>query len=91
VNEILDSLLPLGIADPDDRAGHAIVSTNRTNAYSTIPDPELMETLGERVRNVEKYDEEPVKGISVAATIDQPWRTDLKGQPRLDLEFPRDD
>lgn len=86
VNEILDALLPE--TDPQERTGHAIVSTKRTNAYETIPDPALMQTLGKRVLNIERYEEQPVKGVGVANDIDQPWRTDQKGDLFLERRFP---
>lgn len=61
-----------------ERRGRAIVSTQRTTAFETIPDPDLIETLGKRVANVERYAETPVGGVGVGPAVDQPWRTDLK-------------
>ena len=92
VNEILDAMLP-EVDDPRKRKGRAIVSTRRTNAFEKIPDPELIETLGKRVANVEQYTETPVHGVGVGANVDQPWRTDLKRDgsgkalPFLELRF----
>jgi hypothetical protein len=87
VNQILDALLPAG-AQP---VGHVVVSTERTNSYETIPDRDLMETLGTRVANnvtvyseTDHYTPERLKKHHhhhlIPDGIPQPQRTDLHYQ-----------
>lgn len=87
VNGILDALLPPA-EDPEEvPERYAVVSTERTGGYPTIPSPELMEELGRRVRNVHPYKEEPRDGHGVPPGRKQPQRTDLEANPWVDVTF----
>lgn len=58
----------------------AVVSTERTSRWPTIPDPNLMIELGKRVANARKeYLEDPERK-HVPADTPQPQRTDLEAQ-----------
>ena len=91
VNEILDALLP-----PSGAAGEgaeaqerrAVVSTERTSGYPTIPDPALMEELGRRVGNTRPYHETPREGHGVPGGRLQPQRTDLERDGADDARVP---
>jgi beta-lactamase superfamily II metal-dependent hydrolase len=76
VNAILKGLLPLPEGQPPAER-YAVVSTERTNGYPTIPDPDLMRELGRRVSNVRGY-HEPAGKHSVPTGEMQPQRTDLE-------------
>ncbi len=84
INAILDSLLPLPPAGQPRPERYAVVSTERTNGYPTIPDPSLMMELGRRVSNIQGY-QEPAGQHSVTAGEMQPQRTDLErnGEDRV--------
>jgi beta-lactamase superfamily II metal-dependent hydrolase len=84
VNEILDAILP------EDNAENAVavVSTRRTSAYETIPDPDLMEELGRRVDSTATYDEPQDLGVFVADDVEQPLRTDMEEVDYLEIRFP---
>jgi len=87
INDILDHLLPL---PPDNQAPTAIAvaSTERTNRWPSIPDPELAEEIGRRVANaVTDYVEDP-KRIHVPDNTPQPQRTDLEAQVTQTPETP---
>jgi beta-lactamase superfamily II metal-dependent hydrolase len=79
INAILDSLLP-----PAEEGAvaerFAVVSTERTNGYPTIPDPGLMVELGRRVADARAYEEPQDKGHFVPGGEAQPPRTDLEHQ-----------
>ena len=90
INEILEAILPLP-AEGETPSARAVVSTCRTNSFETIPDPALMAELGRRVSNVDTYAETPVKGVAVAADVPQPWRTDQKAGPFVELTFEPND
>lgn len=97
INKILDTLLPLPKAGKTPTA-KAIVSTQRTSRWPSIPDAVLMEELGKRVANVRKiYKEKSKSPKAVPANTPQPQRTDLEAQatktPRepvfyIEIEFP---
>jgi hypothetical protein len=72
----------------------AVISTERTGGYPTIPSPELLGRLGARVANACRYKESKARGHFVAETVNQPQRTDLEHQraasgvcPFIDLKF----
>jgi len=75
INEIFNAMLPKPQENAKPKA-RAIVSTMRTSSYEKIPDKELMEEMGQRVANVNRYDEPAVKGYKIDAGVDQPLRTD---------------
>jgi beta-lactamase superfamily II metal-dependent hydrolase len=85
LNDILNSLLPLPGKGQSPTA-RAVVSTERGNAFPTIPDPDVIIELGKRVRNTVKYTaDEKIQGKP------QPQRTDLEElpaqKPWIDLFF----
>jgi hypothetical protein len=89
LNAMLDALLPRPKAGKKPRA-HAVISTERTNGYKTIPSPELLARLGARVANKRRYKESKSKGHFVAHDVDQPQRTDLEDDgaaPWIDVVF----
>jgi hypothetical protein len=77
INEILDSLLPRPAAGEPPQA-HAVVSTQRTPRWPSIPNAALLEEIGKRVANsrMEYIEEEGPK--SVKPHVSQPQRTDLE-------------
>jgi hypothetical protein len=79
INQILDHLLPRPGAGERPR-GAAIVSTQRTERWPSIPNAPLMEELGRRVINARPEYEEPKGPKAVKAHIPQPQRTDLEEQ-----------
>jgi beta-lactamase superfamily II metal-dependent hydrolase len=95
INQILDQLLPLPEGNKKPTA-KAVVSTERTSRWPTIPDPDLMVELGKRVANARnKYVEDPERK-HVPADTPQPQRTDLEAQitetpeepvPYIEIEF----
>jgi beta-lactamase superfamily II metal-dependent hydrolase len=93
LNAMLDAMLPKPA--PGKRpSAKAVISTERTNGYKTIPAPELLKRLGARVANTRRYQESKSKGHFVAGNVDQPQRTDLEGQHAatgvagfIDVEF----
>lgn len=87
VNRLLDALLPPVAAGEEVPERYAVVSTERTGGYPTIPSPELMEELGRRVRNVHPYEEEPREGHGVPPGRQQPQRTDLEARAWVDVTF----
>jgi hypothetical protein len=93
LNAMLDAMLPRPNAGTTPRA-KAVISTERTNGYKTIPSPELLERLGARVANTRRYNESKAKGHFVPHDVDQPQRTDLEHEhaadgvaPYIDVEF----
>lgn len=78
INVILDALLPVP-AEGESPSARAVVSTERSG-YSTIPSPALMEELGKRVGNRNRYEESRDSGYFVAPDVPQPQRTDLEWQ-----------
>ena len=78
INDILDALLLVPVEGKSPSA-RAVVSTERSG-YPTIPSPALMEELGKRVGNHNKYEEPRESGHFVAADVPQPQRTDLEWQ-----------
>lgn len=93
LNAMLDAMLPKPAPGAKPRA-RAVISTERTNGYKTIPAPELLKRLGARVANTRRYQEAKDKGHFVAHDIDQPQRTDLEHQhvaggvaTYIDVEF----
>jgi beta-lactamase superfamily II metal-dependent hydrolase len=74
INQILDALLP------ETRKGYAVVSTERTARWPSIPNPALLEELGKRVANVRTEYVEAEGPIAVKPHIPQPQRTDLEAQ-----------
>ncbi len=92
INAILDRLLPSPVDGEPKVDRYAVVSTERTNGYPTIPDPALMMELGKRVSNTGVYQESTDKGHFVPADQKQPQRTDLErtdGQrvPWIEIEL----
>jgi len=90
INVILNRLLP--VAEEGAPKRYAVVSTERTNGYPTIPDPALMMELGKRVSNIGVYQEPTDKEHFVPAGQKQPQRTDLErtdGErvPWIDIEL----
>ncbi|HSF83879.1 MAG TPA: hypothetical protein VLA49_21800, partial [Anaerolineales bacterium] len=73
ISQVLDKLLPLpkGKRKPTARA---LVSTERSSRWPSIPDPLLMAELGKRVANAEKYEGDK----KITADTPQPQRTDLE-------------
>jgi beta-lactamase superfamily II metal-dependent hydrolase len=75
INQILDAMLP------PDRSENAvaIVSTERTNRYPSIPDGKLLIELAKRVKNVQSdYIETSTSDKNLEANTPQPQRTDLE-------------
>jgi hypothetical protein len=95
INHILDALLPLPEAGQPPTA-RAVVSTERTSRWPSIPDPDLMEEIGKRVANAQTaYVEDPNR-THVPEDTPQPQRTDLEAQltptpeqpvPFIEIEF----
>jgi len=85
INTILNRLLPLPAEGQPRPERYAVVSTERTNGYPTIPDPALMMELGRRVSNIQGYQEPATKKHFVPAGEMQPQRTDLErdGEERV--------
>ena len=75
INKILDAMLP-----PDRKeSAIAVVSTERTNRYPSIPDGKLLKELAKRVNNVRSdYVETSTSEKILAANTPQPQRTDLE-------------
>jgi len=89
INQILNHLLPIPESGHSPR-GLAVASTERTSRWPTIPDPELMVELGNRVANARReYVEDPQR-IHVPADEPQPQRTDLEAQATQTPEEPVD-
>ncbi len=75
INQVLDAMLPL------DRQAQAtaVVSTERTNRYPSIPSRDLLEELAKRVSNVRSdYIETSGSPKAVPDNTPQPQRTDLE-------------
>ena len=79
INAILDALLPLP-TESQQPIAFAVVSTERTSRWPSIPDPALMEELGRRVANVCDQYTEDHHHTHVPDGRFQPQRTDLEGQ-----------
>jgi hypothetical protein len=75
INKILDAMLP-----PDRKeSAIAVVSTERTNRYPSIPDGKLLKEFAKRVNNVRSdYVETSTSEKILAANTPQPQRTDLE-------------
>jgi hypothetical protein len=93
LNAMLDAMLPRPQAGKKPRA-QAVISTERTSGYPTIPSEELLARLGARVANSRRYKESKARGHFVPEDVDQPQRTDLEHQltddglcPFIDIEF----
>lgn len=96
INQILGALLPLPQAGQPPTA-RAIVSTQRTSRWPSIPDPHLMAEIGRRVTNAcDTYVEDPAR-VHVPDGTPQPQRTDLEAQvtqtpdepvPYIEVHFP---
>jgi beta-lactamase superfamily II metal-dependent hydrolase len=86
LSKILDELLPLPEPGKSPSA-RAVVSTERTSRWPSIPDPEIINQLGQRVVNVNPYTQD--KKIK-SGTL-QPQRTDLEKLPEdklwIDVTF----
>lgn len=86
LSEVLDQLLPLPVAGQSPTA-KAVVSTDRSSRWPSIPDPEIIKQLGMRVSNVSRY----IQDKKIEAGIAQPQRTDLEelpaGKPWIDVTF----
>jgi beta-lactamase superfamily II metal-dependent hydrolase len=91
MNKLLDHMLPAP-EDDETPTAVAVVSTERTNCWPSIPDPELMEELGKRV-NAQSccvysetfMDKVGDKKVKVTVTKLQPLRTDMEvGGPEGD-------
>ncbi|MFZ2097123.1 MAG: hypothetical protein WAV05_10840 [Anaerolineales bacterium] len=81
VNQIFNAILPLSDGLSQCIA-QAIISTERTNVYETIPSPDLLVELGKRVKNTRDY-------YSALAAIDQDF---YKKEPFKDLwNYERED
>lgn len=74
VNEILDSILPVGEAGET----FAIVSTQRAN-YASIPGVELVRELGRRVSNVKTYSQELSQDQKDSLRVENPARYAIEG------------
>ena len=79
INQILDALLPAPKPGKKPRA-YAVASTERTERWPSIPNAELMETIGMRVVNSRTAYVEAKRPQSVKPHVPQPQRTDLEGQ-----------
>lgn len=93
LNMMLDAMLPPPAAGKKPTA-QAVISTERTSGYPTIPSEELLARLGARVSNKRRYKESKARGHFVPEDVDQPQRTDLEHQvtadglcPYIDIEF----
>jgi len=81
VNQIFNAILPLP-GNLSQRNAQAIISTERTNVYETIPSPDLLVELGKRIKNTRDY-------YSALATIDKDF---YKKKPFKELwEYERED
>jgi beta-lactamase superfamily II metal-dependent hydrolase len=86
ISQVLDTLLPAPKGRKKSKA-RAVLSTQRTARWQTIPDPTLLQELGVRVRNIKKdYTDK-----KVASGIFQPERTDQERLARqkkwIDVTF----
>jgi len=79
INQILDALLPMPQQGATPR-GYAVASTERTSRWPSIPNAELMETIGMRVANSRTEYLEAAGNLSVKPNVPQPQRTDLEDQ-----------
>ncbi len=92
INQILDTMLPMPKAGVDPR-GYAVASTERTSRWPSIPNAELMETIGRRVVNSRTEYVEAEGPMVVEPTVPQPQRTDLEAQvsgapvPFIEIKF----
>ncbi len=75
VSSILDALVP-PVSTDQDRKCYAVASTERTSAWKSIPNPELLEELGKRIKNAYTYSEH-TSAPHLNNTTPQPQRTDL--------------
>ena len=87
INEILNAMLP---PDRKEKAV-AVVSTERTKRYPSIPDGKLLKELANRVKNVRSdYIETSFSEKIVEVNTPQPQRTDLElsatGEPEPYVE-----
>ena len=92
INDIMDALLP----EPQQGeapTARAIVSTQRTSRWPSIPDPQLMAEIGRRVANARTAYVEDKGRTHVPDDMPQPQRTDLEDQvtkkevPFIELKF----
>jgi beta-lactamase superfamily II metal-dependent hydrolase len=94
ISEILDRLMPRPAAGEQPIA-RAIASTERTSRWPSIPDPALMEEIGNRIANSRTQYVEDLSRTHVEAGKPQPQRTDLEAQvtgapvPYIELSFAR--
>jgi beta-lactamase superfamily II metal-dependent hydrolase len=80
INQIMDKLLPKPAAGETSNA-YAIVSTERTARWPSIPSAALMKEIGKRVVNARtEYVEQSSSKKVVSAGTPQPQRTDLEEQ-----------
>jgi beta-lactamase superfamily II metal-dependent hydrolase len=79
INQILDALLPLPQPGETPRA-YAVASTERTTRWPSIPNAELIETIGRRVVNSRTAYVEAPGDLVVKPGVPQPQRTDLENQ-----------
>ena len=90
INQILDAMLPRPPAGQAPTA-RAIASTERTNAYPSIPNAALMTELGRRVANARTVYKETSKSEKrLKDFTPQPQRTDLEQQATDNLDAPVD-
>ena len=75
INKILDAMLP-----PERKeSAVAVISTERTNLYPSIPDGKLLKELAKRVKNVRSdYIETSTSEKKLDPNTPQPQRTDLE-------------
>ena len=79
INQILDALLPMPQSGEPSHS-YAVASTERTTRWPSIPNADLMETIGRRVANCRTEYVEAESKLSVKPDVPQPQRTDLEGQ-----------
>jgi len=80
INQIMDKLLPKPTVGEASKA-YAVVSTERTARWPSIPSAALMEEIGKRVINARsEYVEQSSSKKAVPANVPQPQRTDLEDQ-----------
>jgi hypothetical protein len=87
ISQVLDMLLPIPKGNKKSTA-RAVVSTQRTSRWQSIPDPALLMEIGARVNNAkDDYTGDKKLGLGIL----QPERTDQEGLKRqkkwIDVTF----
>ncbi|HEY6072006.1 MAG TPA: hypothetical protein VIV15_01105, partial [Anaerolineales bacterium] len=77
INAIIDAILPLPAAGKRPTA-RAVVSTQRTTKWPTIPNAPLLAEVARRVANTSTKYDDGKSSKAVAKGVPQPQRTDME-------------